>query len=349
MADYDRLGQQTDWRPYVMFFHKPDFKSQALNTDGYGFRVSHGSDGKVQRLDHPLLLKEGKRVKLVVGNSVAFGVGASTDAATLSSQLSLLSGDCWLNFSGRAFGSIQELLLFQHYRGLLPRLDEVVIFSGSNDLYQYFLPKQWDNIFGVFSYSERFYANMREDPSSLSPLRALLHAGVRAITGRKIDARSVRLSQLPGLLLSRSPVLAPEPPIEQVIAERMAGRDAILQQLERNLEHWHCLSQGLGFRLRYVLQPIQPWTPHQVAPEEAALMDYWGESGGKSHKTLRAILQSGLHRWFAEGLDGICRKLGIGFQDMNEALGGPTEDWLFIDSLHMTDACNRRAAEVLLS
>lgn len=343
MADYERLGAQVDWRPFVMFFHQPDFRSKAVNTDKYGFRLSHDREGRPVALDGAA-----GPVSLVVGNSTAFGVGATGDGTTLASQLAGLSGRTWLNFAGRAFGCSQEMLLFQFYRDHLPAVEEVVIFSGSNDLYLYFQPKQWDHAFGAFSYSDRFFQNMRGDIAGLSPKRDLLRAAIRVLTGRRIDARTVSLRDLPKLLAERGP--APESAgIEAAIHDRMADRDHLLGPIERALSYWKCMAATFGFRVRYVLQPIQPWVGHQAAPEEASLVEYWAANGSKSHKFLAALLESGLRDWYVDALSRICRRLDIPFMDMNSALARQGDGkWLFLDHLHMTDDCNRQAAELIM-
>ena len=344
MADYERLGAQADWRPFVMFFHQPNFRSRAVNTDQYGFRLSHDPTGRAMTLG-----AAPGPVSLVVGNSTAFGVGATDDGATLASQLSSLSGRTWLNFAGRAFGCSQELLLFQFYQGYLSNIDEVVIFSGSNDLYLYFQPKQWDDAFGAFSYSDRFFQNMREDLVSLSPKRDFLRSTIRLLTGRRVDARTVALRDLRKLLSGGEPATKSVAGTE-ILRERMADRQKLIGPVERALSFWKLLATEMGFRLRYVLQPIQPWVGHRLAPEEHALMEYWSENGSKSVKYLDEILRSNIKDWYIGQISNICERLSIPFLDMNSSLLKDGDGvWLFIDHLHMTNECNRRAAKLILN
>ena len=68
--------------------------------------------------------KKFESVNLVLGSSTAFGVGATDDAKTLSSELSRLNGEPWLNLSIRGCVSFQELInLFN----LLHELPEIKI------------------------------------------------------------------------------------------------------------------------------------------------------------------------------------------------------------------------------
>jgi len=158
MADYDLLSKKIDWRPYIMFFHQTNFRSATVTTDRLGFRPAADASGRSVALGDA----QGRTVNLLLGNSVAFGVGATSDATSLASRLSAHSGDCWLNFCGRSFSVLQELLLYQCYRHKLGKVRRVLLCSGLNDLYLSYAPKMYDETFGVFILSEAFYRGMNE-------------------------------------------------------------------------------------------------------------------------------------------------------------------------------------------
>ncbi|MGE5515458.1 MAG: hypothetical protein ACM31D_06510 [Bacteroidota bacterium] len=40
------MGAQIDWRPYIMFFHANNYASPVINTDRFGFRLSHRTTGE---------------------------------------------------------------------------------------------------------------------------------------------------------------------------------------------------------------------------------------------------------------------------------------------------------------
>src|SRR5207244_7299881 len=75
MADYDLLSKKIDWRPYIMFFHQTSFSSPTVTTDRFGFRQSADPSGHALALDDA----PGRTVNLLLGNSVAFGVGATLE------------------------------------------------------------------------------------------------------------------------------------------------------------------------------------------------------------------------------------------------------------------------------
>lgn len=135
MAEYEQKftdGGEVRWLPYLMYFHPTDHRSEVVNTDTSGFRYSEllGIQYSVANSRHA------KSVRVLAGSSTVFGIGASSDAWTLPSRLAENDPDSkpWINFGGRSFNSTQELTLFTLYRHLLPKVDEIVLFSGFNNL-----------------------------------------------------------------------------------------------------------------------------------------------------------------------------------------------------------------------
>ena len=129
MRDYDLLAMA--WLPYVMYFHQPDYSSEAIHTDRFGFRHSLDRDGNLLTLD----TLKGRESNLLVGGSTAFGVGATSDGKTISARLSDICGDDWLNFGARAYNSTQELFLaLSHSNTLTGGLRKIVLFCipGAN-------------------------------------------------------------------------------------------------------------------------------------------------------------------------------------------------------------------------
>lgn len=76
------------WLPYTMFFHHPNYRSQVINTDSFGFRYS---DWKGRQLGVENL-PEGTPINLLVGGSTTLGTGASADAWTVASRLAEHTG-----------------------------------------------------------------------------------------------------------------------------------------------------------------------------------------------------------------------------------------------------------------
>ena len=73
-----------------------------------------------------------------MGGSTVFGVGATDDKFTISSQLNLRSDIAWFNLGGRSFNSTQEWIQSLLHFELLQSVDHVIICSGINALYLMF-------------------------------------------------------------------------------------------------------------------------------------------------------------------------------------------------------------------
>ena len=164
-----------------MYFHTPNVRSSTVNTDELGFRITNFNGFDYSIGGDELYSND---VSFIVGSSTAFGVGATSDRMTLSSLLSQKSGRLFLNLGGRAFGSTQELILFNQVAHKYPRINDVIIFSGLNELYLSRF-RQSGGYFGSFYFAEQFKDSMNQ--SILSPKRKLLKFLLHLIFGDKID------------------------------------------------------------------------------------------------------------------------------------------------------------------
>ena len=332
LADYEALGRIPAWRPYLMFFHAPAFRSASVNTDAEGFRLGRFPDGRVASVasaaDEPC--------SLLVGNSVSFGVGASSDDATVAARLSARTGTLWHNFGGRAYGGLQEWLLFHGYADRIGPIDRVVLFSGLNDLILHYVPRDADPVFGVAFYGNRFRTAMNaqtgpraEDASGRVLARAL---------GRRVTDRVTRRAA------------PPQPPgdVEADVRAREPSREAIVARLERQLGVWKAVADARGFRLAYVLQPLWPWLTRTAPPvEQESVRAYDGRS--RWHALVRAVIDEEHRAWYVPRLEAICVRLGIPFTDLGAVLSEQADDgsWLFLDRIHLTDRGQNRAAELI--
>ena len=126
-----------------MYFHPYNYASKTVNTDAIGFRFSEarGATRSVGTIDRE------QPVRLIVGSSTVFGIDASADRHTRASRLTENDSRpaVWLNFGGRSFNSAQALILFTLHRHHLPKVEEIVLFSGFNNLGLARLPAQLRN------------------------------------------------------------------------------------------------------------------------------------------------------------------------------------------------------------
>ena len=130
MKVYDDI--ESEWSPYLMLKQKNLITNDVFNTDKFGFRYTD-SFKKFTILDD-IDKNENEEQIAVIGNSTAFGVGASSDKKTISSYLTNFSNKRVYNLALRTCNSFQELILFLQVLNKFNNLKTVVIVSGFNDV-----------------------------------------------------------------------------------------------------------------------------------------------------------------------------------------------------------------------
>lgn len=309
----DRLYEdgKLHWLPYVMFFQPANHRSTVVNTDRLGFRVSR-SDGGEASVGGPQLAGP---VNVVVGGSTAFGVGATTDAATIPSRLwsTHAPEHAWVNFGGRGHNSAQELVNFLLHRHLLPDVRNIVLFSGFNNLGLARLPARLRGEHGAFYNCDEFNEIMYE-----------LHRPPRAWG----------LSRL--LQRDRSGPAADYKPPPLPPADEQVGIAADLTL--RHLASWRLLADALGASLSFALQPLATWVRDRPAPPERLLFNELDELFSFS-ALYGDIIPPEVGRDYAAALRAGCDKMGVRFVELNRLLADAVapDDWIFVDRAHLTD------------
>ncbi|WHM40037.1 SGNH/GDSL hydrolase family protein [Streptomyces sp. BPTC-684] len=307
------------WLPYVMFFNRPDFRSPVVNTDAGGFRLSTDGSGSFSLKGR---LPEGE-VSVLLGASPAFGFGATSDAATLSSLLSRgPSSASWLNLAAPAFNSAQEVLIFLMHRDLLSDIQDIVVFSGLNNLVVAGLPMAGSG-YGQFFFSGEFFRQLGASDVDQGQQPGWARGRV-AQAARRIGR---------GGAAEEKPQLA-DPQERITIALRNTARD-----LDRLLE----LAAPTGARVRYVLQPTASWTGKRFTEQERLLIEENDTERARMWDLFKQILDPAVHSAYAEQVEAACKQRGVPFLDASRALNAsPDRDrWLFLDQTHLTDEGNR--------
>lgn len=323
MRDYDCV--RVNWVSYLMFMQTCGFRSETVNIDERGLRHSPKTAG-----DGP--------VRLLVGGSAAFGVGASSDSKTISSLLEQRSGIRWLNFGGRAYNSTQELIFYQLLGFELEGVDRIVLFSGVNDAYlPHLMSSDHAEVQVMFFGSDYVRA--------MTAMKNLDWRGQikRLVFQRWVDGDVTKMSLVEVL---RQALLSKRKEGEDDIDPAEAQASA-LAHLRRNLGVWKALTVSRSIRLAYVLQPAFSWTGKPKTPEEEAIFTELNTVPG-----VLSVLEilDGLYEGFAKGAESICRELGIDYLDINPLIrrSPRANDWLFVDRVHLTDAGNELVAALLL-
>lgn len=302
-----------NWLPYIMYFHPYNYRSPVINTDSRGFRYSDARGERYSVGDCSHL----SRCRVIAGSSTVFGIGASADSHTLASRLTEneASGAPWINFGGRSFNSTQEMILFSLNRHLLPKVDEVVLMSGFNDLGLARLP-----------------ARLRQDHGAFFMGNAFQNAMERA--------GSSRFSRW----LSRKDDKAQDdvPTLEAQIAYAVG-------LTRRNLANWAALCADMKAPLTFVLQPLANWVRSRGSQEEQLLFEEREKQGGFAQQ-YGDILTQAAYKTYRDRLAAVCHELDIAFIDLTPAIQAVITDdfWLFVDRIHFTDAGHDLVARILL-
>ena len=335
MCEYDRIGDI--WLPYIMFYHQENYSSLVVNTDSRGFRVS---------IKNNLAVKDFKNendlpVAILIGGSTAFGVGATDDSKTITSLLNAKSDLLWFNFGGRAFNSTQEILLFLLNHHHLKNINKVVIFSGINNLAIYYSSKKFNQDYGQLFFHSQFNKQMNygtidnKKKIILAISNFLFHKKVDDIINYKYLSKNDFLKKLFWEIRHKHGV-------KEVVWDELENstnnKKDILKVFERDLSNWQLLSNALGFKIYYVLQPFANWMARTKSKEEEDLFSILDDYR-PAWKVLKNKIGHDVYLWFRESLGEICEKFGINFIDMNSLLLNPALDgkWLFVDRIHLTD------------
>lgn len=289
------------WLPHLLYFHPQSHRSEVVNTDSVGFRYATDGDRSLSVADHGAA----DSVRLLAGSSTVFGIGASSDAWTLPSRMNVHDerDQPWLNFGGRSFNSTQELLLFTLYRHLLPKVDEIVLFSGFNNLSLARMPQIRDEDHGTF-FQYNMYNKMFEQQKESK----------RSLWRRKEE---------------------PPAPVPPSIGEQIAyAADLTL----RHLSAWKALASTWDAKITYILQPLSGWVRDAGSREEELIFDELERLGGFA-AMYGDILSRDVNIEYAAVLEQGAKDLGVNFVNFSPIMTASAEadQWLFIDRIHLTD------------
>ncbi len=341
------LREKSVYTPYVMESSAPGVNQTVFSTDEYGLRTTLHAGERLTLTRYKSADFEGRRAALV-GNSTAYGVGASSDAHTIATVLNGLSPYVWYNFSGRRYQSTQELLLFLL---MAPEsVERVVILSGVNNFDG---AVRWFNEasipFPPFR-TQELYRQAIEKKTSWPPFTP----GWR----RYLQRILVNLCKMSGMSIpdqGTHPFLPPTVTDRYFVPSSDMTRliqdpDSLLRSLEsldRDLGIWAALSrQRGGGRIKktiFMLQPIPEWLNKAPSPEERTLFGEVAAQRGEVWEILSGYLTD-KEDLFRSRIRESCGKHGIEFYDANDLPQLKSDAWLFLDRYHLTDRGQRLLA-----
>jgi hypothetical protein len=324
------------WLPYTMFFHHKNYKSAVINTDDFGFRFSEHRGNPIALANLPA----DRPVNLLVGGSTTLGTGATTDAGTAASRLSAHTGEPWLNFGARGYNAVQELLLYLMHQPRLPRLGQVIVFSGLNTLTLEGLPDELASDHGryYYSYEYQYYMDKYNDD-----LKRRARTYGSELDNRKKGVFSRYIDKLRGEMNPADIVLTDG----QVDTGKRVERAASV--VTNALRQWNLLLAGTGAKLSFVLQPMSHWVRDYLVGEEEEIFHAIDSCPNNFWRLFSKILGKEIHAPFADAIASFCDEQRIAFGDMNVLLkyAPSLEQYLFVDRVHFNDKGYDEAARLI--
>ena len=299
MRDYDELGVHKEWVPHLMYFHPRNVVYKSVSTDDRGFRNTTGGQNK-------------KSTALLIGGSSVFGIGATSDGATITSRLNELTEHSWLNFGGRAFNSTQEAMLV-HLSNTTKVDGPIVVMSGINNLIRSFMPGRFSPMYGAFFDQSLFEKKMASAVVGNRELLRMLFAGVRAKFG--LAKKTIATAQ------SKS--------------AKADSYATMLSVFERDCEYLQMLANKNNTSATFVMQPFIPWLNKSLVAQETELFALLDQEADGFSLVLRELAE--YRDQYDKDLHAICSKVGVKYLNLNDAPELQQPDWLFVDRVHLTD------------
>ena len=310
MRDYDELGARQQWVPYLMYFNPRNAVYKSVSTDDRGFRNTTG--GQIE-----------KSTALLIGGSTVFGIGATSDGATITSRLNELTEHNWLNFGGRAFNSTQEAMLV-HLADIKKVDGPIVVMSGINNLTRLLLPGDFSLMYGAFFQQSLFEKQMAVAAVGNRELSRMLFAGVRAKYG--LAKKTIATAQ------SKS--------------SKADSYAAMLSVFERDCEYLQMVAKNSGTTSSFVLQPFAPWLNKTLTTQEKQLFALLDQEAESFSQVLNELAE--YRDQYSKDIHAICSKVGMKYLNLNDALELQKQDWMFVDRAHLTDSGYDTVARLLV-
>ena len=340
MEHYDSLGSIPS--PYLMFKSKSNYCSDIVNTDSNGFRFS-GADEKLISDS----LDQKSSVNIFTGGSTAFGIGATSDKNTIPAYLSKMTNSRWVNFSGRAYSSTQEFISFAYNRGLHPNIENIVIFSGINDIFLYFVSQYFDGKMGTFynanAWMDWTTKRMRGQYRLRSKIvRPFIDKMLGLIFG-PLDFQVLSDRDAVNLILRRISINQFKKELESFgcLNQHIKNPNEVIDVFRNNMSNWKTMSNSYNAKITYVLQPFSSWLPNRSLTEnERKVFDILDQIGGDRWRDASENVST-LHAWYSKELSKVCDEQKINYLDSNNLFNKDYNRDMFVDRVHLTDYSNK--------
>lgn len=313
MKTYGAIGY--DWKPFIMHIQQSNFRSRIVNTDNFGLRFN---DQEISNsiFDEKGLIK--KKFGAIVGASAVFGVGSTLDKYTIPSFLTKNTELHYYNLGGRGYCGFQEIIFFNSLIKNLKKIQQVIIFSGVNDIFMNIYINNYDKILGPMFYTNEFKEKMKKE--SINWKKKLKQQFVNFFSKSNLSNEKLEINTI----------------------------EDIFKIIKRNLISWATIKNGMNVKLFYFLQPTPNWCKKELSNEEDIIFKELDKGSRRTHECLK-LLNLDLYHKYKKFLSETCRELNINFYDCNDYFSKDefNKKWLFIDRVHLTDLGNKLISEFI--
>jgi hypothetical protein len=334
MEIYDQLGYE--WLPYLMFSQTPNYRSSTLNTDDRGYRFSHKSDVLPKSIFKSFndSKAENNSTVLVLGNSFAFGVGATSDSNTVTGYLNK-DNQKYLNLACRAHLGFQEIISVLSNIDKVKNVKKIVIISGIADFY---LSKHFGATFPdvLYFYSE-YITNMNK--SRINKRMKFAKKILNFIHPNVLNDGNVwRLHRhnLTRFVTSKD--------FRNTFKKQEYSSLGLEEKLDRNFLIYKALRSYFNCEIEYYLNPISTWSK-QMSNEEEQLFEYSKKYSSSLSKFVFDLLTKDNHEYISKMLSQLSQKHEINYFDANLYFRDVVkkDDWVYVDAAH----CNDKGYELM--
>jgi hypothetical protein len=336
---HDYQNHANEFRPFVTSFGQANYNSGALNTDQLGFRVQFDKLGKV--VNFYKIKNESSRCNLLIGGSTAFGVDCSSDEKTFANIISQ-SGTFLINWGFRGAVCQQELIAYLSQKHLLPKIDNIIIFSGANDaslvcLNGEFAYAEWGSVFSEDYFFRQYgsqYVKQTRGAAQIGKVVSWIEKQFNLGGWRRCILNWLAGSQ--ALLSHRN---------ENVSLTESERLQVVIGHLKNTLETWGWVAKSTGVKIHYVLQPVAGWSTKLLSDRERKLIT----SDIEAIPELDIFASQCFYKKFKAALSEAFTASEIEFHDANEWLSDSRYDGedIFTDSCHLNDQGNEIIAQLL--
>lgn len=328
-----------EFRPFVTFINKSNYRSRSVNTDKFGLREQY--DYNNQFIDLSTIRNNYDSCNMLIGSSTVFGVDATSDFSTISHFLNKKDIPC-LNFGIRGATSQQELILFITLKRFLPKVENIVIFSGVNNFSlaslegSIYFP-EYGGIFSeekIFDFAGRQYNEHIEND--------LLNIKINALNFIKSGYnKNYLMRTILKIIFSRK--VSQHPKLQKMSFDEKL---TLMTEIFKNdIETWAGIRDILGCKISFILQPAINWTNKKLTNMEKEIF----QSDLEIYHSMQYYSDKDKFEFYRSNLKTKCNECGIPFSDANSWLNEEAchDKNIFTDVCHLNDTGNKIISDLI--